>query len=68
MQVKVKSLSEAVGLSWDRLGGPSGLVGLSLGKAKSLSQAGLALSLNPGWVRWVRGLTGLGQLGQDRPG
>jgi hypothetical protein len=30
----MKSLSEAVGLSWDRLAGPSGL---GLGKAKSLS-------------------------------
>jgi hypothetical protein len=57
----VKSLSGAVLLSWDRLAGPFGLAGLSSGKAKSLSQAGLAVSLNPGWVSWVRGSTGLGQ-------
>jgi hypothetical protein len=49
-QVKVKALSEAVGLSWDRLAGPSGLAGLSSGKAKSISQAGLALPLTSGWV------------------
>jgi hypothetical protein len=46
-QVKEKSLSRAFGLSWDRLAGSFGLAGLSSGKAKSLSQAGLALSLNP---------------------
>jgi hypothetical protein len=57
----VKSLYGAVGLSWDRLAGPSGL---SSGKAKSLSQAGLAISLNS---CWVRGLTGLAQLGRVKP-
>jgi hypothetical protein len=60
----VKSLYGAVGLSWDRLAGPSGLAGLSSGKAKSLSQAGLAISLNS---CWVRGLTGLAQLGRVKP-
>jgi hypothetical protein len=44
-QVKMKSLSGAVGLSWDRLAGPSGL---GSGKAKSLSEAGLALPLTSG--------------------
>jgi hypothetical protein len=42
-QVKAKSLSGAVRLSWDRLAQPSGLAGLSSGKAKILSRAGFSL-------------------------